>query len=513
MDLSPRDWQAFKVASRSLRHDAQKDRWYDDPAAWATERLGEFVWSKQAEVMRAVADNPLVAVRSCHGIGKSHLASRLVGWFLDTRPVGKTFVVTTAPTASQVRTILWRYISQMWSAHELEGVVNQAAEWKIGSELVAFGRKPSDYNESAFQGIHAKHLLVILDEACGVPEQLWVAADALATSIDSHIVAIGNPDTSSSHFYGVCTTEVGWHRMKISAFDSPNFTDEEVPAEVSETLVQRSWVEDKRVRWGETNPLYQSKVLGEFADDEAGLIPLGWVIAANNRWLEWKEGTDHRYYQPPGRTIFGVDIGHMGEDETVIATRQGWVIEQLEAWRGADTMQVATLIETRLLHRVQSVSIVDSIGVGAGVLDRLRQRKQAVRPFVAGAATTRREQTGTQGFVNVRSAAWWNMRELLDPAQPGGSSICLPPDDELTADLTTPRWESMTGAKIRVEPKDMIRKRLKRSTDRGDAVIQAFWINPSEAYDPGPDRAAVKLTPRKYRATKQLARPGSARLR
>jgi hypothetical protein len=472
---SPIDLQAFNIALDELGYDAQRDRWRADPVAWAQERLGEHVWSKQGEVMRACADHPLVAVRSGHGVGKSHLASRLVGWFLDTRPASQTFVVTTAPTANQVRAILWRYIDQMHSLHGLLGRVTQAAEWKIGNELVAFGRKPSDYNESAFQGIHAKHLLVILDEACGIPEQLWIAADALATSVDSHILAIGNPDTTSSHFYKVCTTEAGWHRIRISSLDSPNMTGENVPEALQDTLVQPSWIEDKRLRWGEQNPLYIAKVLGEFADDEDGLIPLSWVMEANQRWLDWSESANYDQVQPAGRTVLGVDIGHQGEDKTVIATRKGNIVTEIEAWSHTTTPDVALLVEARLRRTVGGVAVVDSIGVGAGVLDLLRSRKANVRPFVAGAATKRREQTGTQGFPNVRSAAWWNLRELLDPS--GRSVIALPPNDDLTADLTTPRWESRTGGKIHVESKDEIRKRLTRSTDYGDAVVQAFWAD------------------------------------
>lgn len=493
------DLAAFTLAIDEIEEDQVSQRWYHDPAAWTTERLGEHVWSKQAEVMRATAAHPLVAVRSGHGVGKSHLASRLVGWFLDTRPAGHTVVVTTAPTAHQVRAILWRYIEQMWRLHGLRGRVTQAAEWKIGNELVAYGRKPSDYNESAFQGVHAEHLLVILDEACGIPHQLWVAADSLATSMDSHVLAIGNPDTTSSHFYTVSTTEAGWHRIKISGLDSPNMTGEPVPDVLSRTLVQRSWIEDKQRRWGERNPLYVAKVLGEFADDEAGLIPLSWVMAAQARWHEWHESAVYvAGGEPPGRTVLGVDVGGQGEDLTAIATRKGWVIEQVETWQGPDTMGVVSLVGSRLTRVPQGVALIDSIGIGAGVLDRCRQLRYTVRPFVASGATKRRDQTGTQGFLNVRSAAWWNMRELLDPA--GGASVALPPDDDLTADLTTPRWESRTGGKIYVEPKDDIRKRLNRSTDRGDAVVMAFWADPSTVREPGGERT-VKLRPVSYRSS------------
>ena len=199
----------------------------DDPAAWPEVRLGEEVWSKQREIMTALRDHRRVAVRSCHGIGKSHIASRAVAFWLDAHPPGEAFVVTTAPTYNQVRAILWRYIRQAHRKGNLIGKLNQT-EWLIDGDLVGFGRKPADQDEGAFQGIHAAHVLVVLDEACGIPEQLWVAADALTTNEGCRMLAIGNPDNPSSYFYSVCRPTSLWHKIRVSAHDSPNFTGEQV---------------------------------------------------------------------------------------------------------------------------------------------------------------------------------------------------------------------------------------------------------------------------------------------
>jgi hypothetical protein len=116
---------------------------------------------------------------------------------------------------------------------------------------------------------------------------------------------------------------------------------------------------------------------------------------------------------------------------------------------------------------------VDVIGIGAGVVDRLREQRMAVEPFNAAEGTTRKDSSGELGFSNVRSQAWWELRELLDPA--GGEPVALPPDDMLTGDLTAPHWRVLSGGRIQIESKDDIRKRLGRSTDSGDAVVQAFW--------------------------------------
>jgi hypothetical protein len=119
------------------------------------------------------------------------------------------------------------------------------------------------------------------------------------------------------------------------------------------------------------------------------------------------------------------------------------------------------------------VPIVDVIGVGGGVVDRLRELKIAVVAFNASEATDHKDRSKELGFLNKRAAAWWRLREMLDPAF--GPELALPPDDLLTGDLTAPHWFVRSGAKIQIESKDEIKKRLGRSPDSGDAVVQAVW--------------------------------------
>ena len=115
-------------------------------------------------------------------------------------------------------------------------------------------------------------------------------------------------------------------------------------------------------------------------------------------------------------------------------------------------------------------AVVDVIGIGAGVVDNLREKKLRVIAFNASERTDKQDRIGELGFVNKRAAAWWNLRELFEDGE-----IAVPPDDTLTGDLTAPKWRVMSGGKIQVESKESIKKRLGRSTDYADAVVQAFW--------------------------------------
>ena len=136
-------------------------------------------------------------------------------------------------------------------------------------------RKPADYNEQAFQGLHARFILIVIDEACGVPESLWTAVMTLMTNENARVLAIGNPDDPGSHFAQVCKPGSGWNVISIPAFDSPNFTGEQITADMAENLVTPMWVEDRRRDWGEGSPLWQAKVLAEFPDisDEYLITP------------------------------------------------------------------------------------------------------------------------------------------------------------------------------------------------------------------------------------------------
>lgn len=172
------------------------------------------------------------------------------------------------------------------------------------------------------------------------------------------------------------------------------------------------------------------------------------------------------------RIVFGCDIARSGEDRTVIAIRQGNNITDLIRWSKMDTMETVGRIVALANHYRPDRIVVDVIGVGAGVYDRLKEQRLPVVAFNASEHSDRKDRSGELGFTNKRSAAWWNMRELLDPAN--DERVGLPPDDLLTGDLTAPHWRVMSGGKIQIESKDDIKKRLGRSTDDGDAVVMAL---------------------------------------
>lgn len=514
------------------------------PIEWCEDVTKGYLWKSQREIFESIRDNRYTAVHAAHGLGKSALAARAIAWWIAVHPPGDAFVVSTAPSAAQVAAILWRELAKLHSDNDLIGKLTRAGypQWWIGNELVGYGRKPSDYEESAFQGIHARYVLIVIDEACGVVRHLFDAVDALATNQHARVLAIGNPDDPGSHFASVCKPDSDWHVFHLDALRSPNFTKaavighksdgfgyanprfpltwalmraeqipfstEQIPYELVDLLTGPLWVEERIRRWAgftkdshlayapdelETvvrrrcaaSPLFQAKVRGVFpTEGTTGVIPLGWVQQAVNRWHDIFDGYDGRKTSllaaDPGRRVLGVDIAHGGEDETVFALRYGNIIEKLMKFQIADTMEVADNV-AQYLHEPGSVAVVDVIGIGAGVYDALRRyRNESLIvgqpwPFNAAAQSQKVDLIGEFRFRNDRAAAWWHFRELLDPSR--GSNIALPDDERLIEELVAVQYKHNVGGIIQIEAKDDIRKRLGRSTDSADAVIQAFWID------------------------------------
>lgn len=110
--------------------------------------------------------------------------------------------------------------------------------------------------------------------------------------------------------------------------------------------------------------------------------------------------------------------------------------------------------------------VVDEIGVGSGVLDRLRELGLRVSGFNASARPSRRN---AHQFANARAQAYWNLRRLMEEGK-----IAIPPDDDLTEELISVRWKVNSAGRVQIEPKEDLRSRLRRSPDKADAMAMAF---------------------------------------
>lgn len=440
-----------------------------DPVEWIQGELKEHVWSKQREVARSVITTRRTMVPAAHGVGKSWLAARMAAYWIAAHPIGEAFVVTSAPTGAQIKAILWRELAR---AHRRAGLPGRLLgltgtgnpEWWVGGagaeELVGWGRKPQDLANpdeamQAFQGIHARYVLVLLDEATGVPNWLWNAVDGLLTNDAARLLAIGNPDDPSSRFAKECAPGVpNTNVIPISALDSPNLTGEWVPEYLREMLTTRTWCEEALAKWGVGSPLYQSKVLAQFPDTSDNLVISPRLIrAAQERELPGDEAG-----------AFGLDVARFGQDHTELYRVRGGVARLVESWSKQDLVETTGRTMRHVERLPQVPVVVDADGLGAGVYDQLRAQGVRAVPFtMAGKVKEPRR------FADRRSEMWWSYRELMEE----GLTDLDPEDLDLAAQLMQPRWTLDGRGRIKVETKDEMRKRGLPSPDKADAVIMA----------------------------------------
>lgn len=454
---------------------------------------GEGLTVYQEEILTELPIRKRVAVRGPHGLGKTCLAGIATVCFALTWDGEDWKLPTTASAWRQLSEFFWPEVHK-WAARIRWDKVGRPAFTQIELQTMllklktgrAFAMASSD--DELTEGAHADHLLYIFDEAKAIPPGRWDAAEGALMTGDTYALAISTPGEPAGRFYDIHTRKPGYENWWTR-----HVTVDEV---IAAGRIKPADVEQLARQWGENSAVFKNRVLGEFCESsEDCVIPLAWIEAANRRWEErielleknwnWIEGAkqgrwpkwrwrDGRNAEPLDAISIDIARSDLG-DKTVLARRQATTITQLDRYSIADTAPTVGYA-SNLLERWQSAySMVDIIGIGAGPFDQLREKfgKRAI-PFNASEAADFKDRSKEIEFSNKRAAAYWNMRELLDPAY--GSDIALPPCDLLTGDLTAVRRGRMTSSgKMTIESKDDIRKRLGRSTDDGDAVVMAFF--------------------------------------
>jgi hypothetical protein len=461
----------------------------DDPAAFVRDCFkwpaGRGPYFYQEEILAALVEHDRVCVRGPHGLGKSAVMSWGLLWFALTRDGEDWKAPVTASAWRQLAKYLWPELHK-WA---------RALDWqKIGrgpfdtrSELLTLNLKLStgeaftmaSDNPELIEGAHAEQLFYVFDESKAVPDLTWDSAEGAFSTGSAKWLAASTPGESLGRFFEIQSRKPGfedWRVVHITLDDC-----------IRAGSIKPEWAADRARQWGEQSPVYLNRVKGEFAESSKdGVIPLAWLEKANERWEDWRDAGF------PGRlTALGVDVGGGGEgaDKSTLApvidsVRVREVREQDVSDPMTSTMQltgqIAGLLEGYARReRVQArylLAVIDSVGVGLGTLHRLRELGYNARGFGAGKSTEFRDKSGELGFSDWRSAGWWLLREMLDPSS--GIPVCLPPDSEaggtLAGDLTAPRWVVTSNGQIRVESKDKLRVRLRRSTDAADAVIEGI---------------------------------------
>ena len=373
-----------------------------------------------------------------------------MAWFANTRVPFK--IAVTAPTAPQLFDALWPELVKWFNVLP----AGWRGLWDITSDHITLRHNPECFitartsrpdKPEAMAGLHSDHILLVADEASGIDEAVYEAAGGSMSSPGAITLLIGNPTRSSGFFWRAHVMERDrWFTMRVSSADSPRVT--------------RSFVDEIAERYGHDSNAYRVRVLGEFPVADADtVIPASLVDDAMTRDVA---------LDPTAVCIWGVDVARFGNDASVLIKRQGNVVPEMpRRWRQVDTMQLAGAIKAEYDSAGAfrpALIVVDVIGIGAGVVDRLHEQNMPVLGLNVS------EVPSTTGrYARLRDELWIRTREWLE-----SRVVRLPRDDQLRDDLVAPRYTFLSDGRLQVESKNSMRARSLPSPDAADALIHTF---------------------------------------
>lgn len=492
------------------------ESWRNDWNKFIREAFGVTLDSEQQAIVAAVQNNRRVSVRSGAARGKDFVAACIAmaflyltpRWSKDKELIENTKVALTAPTDRQVKNIMMPEISRLFNrakkrGFDLPGRLNAYDIRTDNDEWFLTGFKADEHNHEAWSGFHAVNTMFIVTEATGISDDTFAAIEGNLQG-NSRLLLVFNPNTVIGYAARSQKSD-RWQRFQLNSLTAPNVVHKRL---IYPGQVDYEWVQDKienwctpireedvqsemddfnfEGQWYRPEDLFRKKVLGQFpkvSDDV--LIPMQWLELAHQRWIEagGKDGSTRKDVR-----ILGVDVAGMGRDCTCFVERAGrWVapFTMYNSGGAADHMKIAGLIAARRQENPGLYVSIDTIGEGAGVFSRCMETEsrsgghhlisckysEAAKSLQSGEQLT--DMTGQYRFLNMRAYLFWCIRDWLNPKN--GMEAMLPPDTQFDEEATEIKWAFRSDGRIFIEPKEDIKKRIGRSTDKFDALANTFY--------------------------------------
>jgi len=427
-------------------------RYYDDPVGFVVHVLGVQPDPWQVRFLRAIAKGERrISVRAGHGVGKSTGCAWAIIWHAVTRYPQKT--VCTAPTAPQLYDALWAE-TKFWFAklppvlRDLFDLLSDRIQLKESPEgSFISARTSSRERPEALAGVHSAHVLLICDEAPGIDEGVYENASGSMSGDNACTILIGNPTRLTGLFYKTHhQLRHQWFTMHVSCIDSPR--------------VNADFVDQIRATYGEGSNQWRVRVLGEFPDREDDVLIAGELIEAAM--------TRDIVVPPEAPLVYGLDVARFGNDRTVLCKRKGPVVTEVKPWSGLDLMQtVGHVLNEAEMDRPAEIC-VDSIGLGAGVADRLRELSKGLGFVVIDVNVSEASAVNVKAH-RLRDDLWVQTRDWFQ------TRACkIPQMQELRDELAAVTYSFSSAGKLLVESKEELKRRGMRSPDLADALCLTF---------------------------------------
>jgi len=498
------------------------EQYQDDPSGFIEQVLGCTLTDPQRKVCESVRDFTVTVVQSANAVGKTHAASGVALWFLRSFPQSKV-IATAAPPLENLERLLWgevgRRLAQITAFEDAKtGHLNIeiAPEWWLAGRAIPQSGT-SAQREAKFSGLHAPHLLFIVDEGDAVPDEVYRGIESCMSGGHVRLLIMFNPRAAQGPIYRMIQSGQA-HVVELDAFSHPNVATGEdvIPGAVTrETTVLRihewsrpqvdgetfdpqdaewfqvpafldgAWATRKNGtetpplvggQWRKvTNPALSYMVLARFPGQaEHQLISQAWIEAAQQRWLIWQQ--EHGEQPPEGiRPIHGQDVAEFGVDHNAACLRYGGWVAPFTMWNGVDVLVTGDRAAALAREANARRSLIDATGIGAGVAPAMNRWWIAHPSAYQGMAIpvhvgSRKTESIEEGaFGTLRDQLWWRVREWLR-TDPGAM---LPPEPGLDEELCAPQYQVRKGV-IKVTAKEDLKKILKRSSDLADALCLTF---------------------------------------
>lgn len=398
------------------------------------------------------------AVSSGRGIGKSALVSWLILWMISTR-IGSTVIVS-ANSENQLRSVTWgeltKWCTMILNSHWWEISATKLVPAKWLTELVerdlkkgtrywaAEGKLWSEENPDSYAGVHNHDgMMVIFDEASGIPDGIWSVAAGFFTEniLDRYWMAFSNPRRNTGYFFECFNGKRDyWNTLKINAMDVEG-TDKAVYQQII-------------AEYGDDSKEARVEVYGEFPAMGDGQFISGVLVDdAMKR---------PKYDDPTAPVVIGVDPARGGNDSTVIVVRAGRDVVAIRRFKGDDTMTTVGRVIEAIEYYKPVLTVIDEGGLGYGVLDRLTEQRYKVKGVNFGW-----KSKNPIAWGNKRAEIWGAMRDWLKTAS-------IPNDRQLKADLVGPLEKPNSSGAIFLESKKEMKARGLASPDAADALAVTF---------------------------------------
>jgi len=505
------------------------------PVDYCREVLRVDPWAKQCEAMEAIHQPPYkVLGRSSHSVGKTFVEACLVNYWYDTYNPG--CVITTAPTARDVRDLLWAQVRMLRQRAGLGGFAGDKAP-ELYDHPDHYAKGFTAARGESFQGRHPERMLILFDEATGIDATFWATARTMFQANGKHAwVCMFNPTDTSSQAHAEelkvdLLSEPQWRTIHISSLEHPNIhaaldgKPEPFPGAVSLAQFEdwlAAWSDpidavDAREadlewppgsgKWYRPGPLMEGRALGRYPSS-----------ATYGVWSDraWRLATEIATREPRPSLLpeIGCDVARHGDDYTSMHSRWDHVSLAHERHNGWEYTQTAERLKELADHLAGTINAarepqrkpvrpedipvkVDADAYGWGVMEN----KGSFNFIAIGASYSARKSL----YPNMRSQLWFNS---VDLAKSGNLCLARLPQATqhlLRQQLFSPMWYPTRGL-MTVEEKAITKQRLGCSPDDADAMNLAYCDGQSR---PMAEVVDTDDTPRRRDDRSRDARTGS----